>query len=182
MASMTQDFGRIAGGIAASRRMRAEATVARRQEVGSRHRAVGHDLRELTKTRKTMSRDQRRGATAVLRKRKTEVETLLRQFHRNHEKLAVAARASAVAFMRDLTSRVATLRDTFNASQKARAKACHDLAGTLQVQLAGYRRDRHDAGGAWRTPARRASMPASASTPERQRSSHGALGGNAGSP
>ncbi len=94
MPSMTEDLGRIAGGIAASRRERREAAVERQREVGSRHRAVGHRLHEIRTTRGKMSREQHRDAAAVRRKRASEVDVLLRQFHRNRVKLTAGAAGS----------------------------------------------------------------------------------------
>jgi hypothetical protein len=161
MPSMTEDLGRLAGGIAASRRERMEANVERQQEAGSRHRAVGDRLHEIRMMRVKMSREQRKGAAAGQRKRVNEVEALLRQFHRNRAKNAAAARVQAASFMRDLTGRVTSLRDAFGASQQARAKSRDDLAKALHERLAGYRQDRHDAGAAWHgTPARPGRRPA----------------------
>jgi len=122
------------------------ASVERHREVGSRHRAVVDQLRELRTTRATMSREQHKDAAAGRRERRSGVERLLRQFHRNRDKTAAAARVQAASFMRDLTVRVAALRDAFSASQEARAKSRHDLADALQQRLAGYRQDRHDSG------------------------------------
>jgi hypothetical protein len=155
MWSMTEDLGRLANGIAASRRERMEANVERHREAGSRHRAVGDQLREIKTTRGKMSREQRKDATAGRRKRLSEAEALLRRFHRNRKENTAGARVQAAAFMRDLTGRVASLRDAFAASQEARATSRHDLANALHERLAGYRQDRHDAGAAWcGTPAR----------------------------
>ncbi len=161
MASMTEDLGRLAGGIAASRRERLEANAERQREVGSRRRAVGGRLHEIKTTRATMSRKQRKDAAAGRHKRVSEVEVLLRQLRRNRTKNAAGARVQAASFMRDLTGRVAALRDAFGASQQARAKSRHELAKALHERLAGYRQDRHDAGAAWHgTPARHARRPA----------------------
>lgn len=163
MPSMTEDLGRLALGIAASRRGRMAASVERQREVGRRHRAVVDKLRALRTTRATMSREQHKDAAAGRRERRSGVERLLRQFHRNRDKTATEARVQAASFMRDLTGRVAALRDAFSASQEARAKSRHDLAEALQERLAGYRRDRHDADTAWHgTPARHARPPAPA--------------------
>jgi hypothetical protein len=161
MPSMTEDLGRLAGGIAASRRERLEANAERQREAGSRHRAVGVQLHEMKTTRVTMSRKQRKDAAAGQRKRMSEVEVLLRQFHRNRAKNAAGARVQAASFMRDLTGRVAALRDAFGASQRVRAKSRHELAKALHERLAGYRQDRHHAGAAWHgTQARHARPPA----------------------
>jgi len=168
MPSMTEDLGRIALGIAASRRGRLEAAVERRHEVVGRHRTVDHLLREMKTTRAAMSRKQHKEAAVGRRERRSEVDDLLRQFHRNRDKIAAAARVQAASFMRDLTARVAALRDAFSASQKARAKSRHDLARALHERLAGYRQDRHDAGAAWHgTRARhdRGAAPAGAHRP-----------------
>jgi hypothetical protein len=199
MPSMTEDLGRLAQGIAASRRGRMEASAERRREVGSRHRAVVQQLRGLRTTRATMSREQHKDAAAGRRERRSDVERLLRQFHRNRDKLAAAARVQAASFMRDLTGRVAALRDAFSASQEARAKSRHDLAEALQEQLAGYRQDRHDSGSAWHgTPTRHARPPAptgahqptaerntagaETSHPGRNRAPHATSGKGSGSP
>jgi hypothetical protein len=182
MPSMTEDLGRIAGGIAASRRNRMEANVERQREVGRRHRAVDKQLHEIKTTRQTMSRKDRKDAAAGRHKRMIEVAALLRQFHRNREEIAMGARAQAAAFMRDLTGQVATLRDAFGASQQARAKSRRDLAKALHERLAGYRQDRHDSGAAWHgTPARHArpSAPVSAHRPAAR---HPTSGKETGSP
>lgn len=182
MPSMTEDLGRIAGGIAASRRQRRDANVERQKEVGSRHRAVGDRLHEIRTMRVKMSREQHRDAVAGRRKRASEVDVLLRQFHRNRVKYAGAARVQAASFMRDLTTRVAALRDAFGASQQARAKSRHDLATALHERLAGYRQDRHGAGAAWRgTATRRARASEPAHHDGRHRPPH-ANPGNMGSP
>jgi len=173
MPSMTEDLGRLALGIAASRRGRMAASVERHREVGSRHRAVVHQLRELRTTRATMNREQHKDAAAGRRERRSAVERLLRQFHRDRDKVAAAARVQAASFMRDLTGQVAALRDAFGASQEARAKSRHDLADALQERLAGYRQDRRDSGAAWHdTPARhgRPPAPAGAHRPTEERS------------
>jgi hypothetical protein len=180
MPSMTEELGRIAGGIAAGRRDRREAAVERRREAGSRHRAVGQELHEIRRARQKMSREQRRGAAAGKHKRESEVAVLLQQFRRDRETLhrhqleaAAAERVRAAVFMRDLTGRVAALRDAFAASQIVRAKSCDDLAKALHGQLASYRRDRHDAGAAWRgMPGRHAAPSASGSRAGRQRAPH----------
>jgi len=139
-----------------------EAAVERQREVGSRHRAVVHQLRELRTTRATLSRKQHKDAAAGRRDRRSGVAGLLRQFHRNRDKIAAEARVQAASFMRDLTGRVAALRDAFSASQEARAKSRHDLAEALQQRLAGYRQDRHDSGAWHGNPARHARPPAPA--------------------
>lgn len=167
MPSMTEDLGRIAQGIAASRRERSAAAVERRREVGSRHRAVGGRLREIRTSREKMGREQRQHAAAEQRRRVKETEVMLRQFHRSREaqhrhrlELAAAERARAAAFMRDLTGRVAALRDAFGAGQQARAKSRLDAAKALHAGIAGYRQDRHDASAAWRgMPPRQAPRP-----------------------
>ena len=161
MPSMTEDLGRLAQGIAASRRGRMAASVERQGEVSSRHRAVVDQLRALRTTRATMSREQHKDAAAGRRQRRSGVAGLLRQFHRNRDKFAAEARVQAASFMRDLTVRVAALRDAFSSSQEARAKSRHELAEALQQRLAGYRQDRHDAGTAWHgAPARHTRPPA----------------------
>ena len=199
MPSMTEDFGRLALGIAASRRGRMAASVERQREVGSRHRAVVHQLRALRTAGATMSRERHKDAAAGRHERRSGVERLLRQFHRNRDKTAAAARVQAASFMRDLTVRVAALRDAFGASQEVRAKSRHDLAEALQQRLAGYRQDRHDSGIAWHgAPARHARPPAPAaahrpaperntasaetSNPGRNRAPHATSGNASGSP
>ncbi len=181
MPSTTEDLGRLALGIAARRRGRMEASVERQREVGSRHRAVVDQLRELRTTRTTMSRVRHKDAAAGRCERRSGVERLLRQFHRNRDKTAAAARVQAASFMRDLTGRVAALRDAFSASQRARAKSRHDLAKALQERLAGYRQDRHDAGAAWRgAPARHARPPAGAHRPAAEHNTASADTSNTG--
>jgi len=163
MPSMTEDLGRLAQGIAASRRGRMAASVERQREVRSRHRVVVDQLREMRTTRATMSREQRKEAAAGQRARRSGVAGLLRQFHRDRDKVAAAARVQAASFMRELTGQVAALRDAFSGSQEARAKSRHDLADALQERLAGYRQDRHDSGAAWHgTPVRHARPPSPA--------------------
>ncbi len=167
MPSMTDDLGRMAHGIAASRRERMQAGAERQREAGSRHRAVGGRLHGIKTSREKMGREQRKDAAAGRRRRATESEVLLRQFHRSREaqhrhqlELAAAERVGAAAFMRDLTGRVAALRDNFGAGQRARAKSRHDSAQALHERLALYRQDRHDAGAAWRgMPARQMPPP-----------------------
>jgi len=160
MPSMNEDLGRIAGGIALSRRERMEANVERQREADSRHRAVADRLHEIKTTRETMGREQRKDAAAGRRSRMTDVEVLLRRLHRNRDESAAAERVRAAAFMRDLTGQVASLRDASRASQEARAKSHHDLAKELHERLAGYRQDRHKASAAWHaTLARHAPSP-----------------------
>ena len=177
MPSMTDDLGRLARGIAASRRGRMAASVERRRAVVSRHRAVLDQLSELGTIRATMSRKQRKDAAAGQRERRSGVAGLLRQFHRNRDKIAADARVQAASFMRDLTGRVAALRDAFSASQQDRAKSRHDLAEALQQRLAGYRQERHNSGAAWRgAPARfaRPTAPAGAHRPPAEPNTAGA--------
>ncbi len=171
MPSMTEDLGRIASGIAASRQRRQEADVRRRHGADSRHRAVSHQLHAMTTMRRRMSREQRKDLAAGRRSQVSEVEALLRQLRRNREEMAAAARMQATAFMRDLSSRVVTLRDAFSASQKARAKSRHDLAKALQERLAGYQQDRRDAGAAWGGVSRHTPRHPSASAHGRHRTS-----------
>jgi len=160
MPSMTEDLGRIAGGIAASRRERMEANIERHREAGNRHREVGERLHEITTTRETMGREQRSEAAAGRRSRAVDVEALLRLFHHKREENAAVERARAAAFMRDLTGKVASLRDAFRASQAARAKSRHDLAKALRAELAASHQDRHNASAAWRGKlVRRAAPP-----------------------
>jgi hypothetical protein len=161
MPSMTEDLGRIADCIAASRRERMEAAAERRREVASRHRAVGRRLHEIKTSREKMSREQHRHAAAVLLRRVAETDTMLRLFHRSRRELAAEQRGQAAAFMRDLTGRVADLRDAFSAAQQARVTVRQASSHALHGQLRDYRQDRHDADAAWRgMPARQAHRPA----------------------
>lgn len=169
MPRMTEELSRIASGIAASRRQRAEDATVRAGVVSERHNEVGALLRGMTTARERMGRQQRREAAVALRGRCQEVKTLLGHCqramsarHRQRLEQAAAQRAQAAAFMRELTTGVAALRDAFGVDQAARASSCRELARTVRRQLTEYGRDRHAAIAAWggASTAKPASAPA----------------------
>ena len=157
MPSMTDELGRLASAIATSRRQRAEARSVRGQVVVARGREVEASLEAMAKARNLVAREQQKDAAAARRHRHREVATLFRQFGRvravrwrQSVEAAAAEQAQAAAFMRDLTARVAALRDGFAMSQEARSAARRARAHEVTEQLAGYARDRHGADLAWR--------------------------------
>ncbi len=165
MPSMTEDMGRLANAIAASRRQRAEARIVRGQAVVARGRDVEAMLEAMTKARAMMARDYHKEMAAIRRHRHREVATLFRQFAHDHDmrrrhraEAAAAEGAELAAFMRDLTARVAAMRDGFAKSQKARTAACQHFRHTVERQLAAFTRDRHGAAVTWRSPSTPAGM------------------------
>jgi hypothetical protein len=186
MPSMTEELSRIAHGIAASRRQRAQIAGARPRIVRERRREVATLLHGMTAARQRMGREQRRQAAAERRLRRDEAKTLLSHFnralvtqHRRRLGMAAEQRVRAAAFMRELTGSVAAMRDVFSAGQAARARACRELGHHVRQQLAGYTRDRWQAMIAWTgTSAARPSSPPRASASERHRGNHRAAGGS----
>lgn len=174
MSNMTEEMGRIAAGIAASRQQRAQAARARPVVVRERRRDVAAMLRAMAEARERIGRDQRRHAAAAQRHRRDEVKTLLEHCHRarvtQHRKrveTAAAQKAEAAAFMRELTRAVADMRDGFGASQAARARACRDLTQEVRRQLADYGRDRHGGRLAWSRGAKQPHPHAAVMSPRR---------------
>lgn len=121
-----------------------------RKATRARHGEVGSTLASLRQLRRRASREYRKEAGAATRERKAEVSALLTRFflervaRRRHRRgLATALRHKAAAFMRDLTSGVATLRDGF-------AKQNCDRAATICGRLLAYALDRREAMAVWR--------------------------------
>ncbi len=150
MASMTQDFGRLAGGIASSRTDRIEAAPKRRKAAADRHTAVGASLKDLKTSRVRAGHAHRTAATAARKGRHAEVRALLTRFRRHRETWRRHYLTEAATFMRDLTAGVAELRDAFGASQRNRATARREAVRALWKRLGEYGRDRREASAAWR--------------------------------
>jgi hypothetical protein len=150
MASMTADFGRLAGSIATLRSQRHEATAERKKITQARPLPVHRFLLALKKERAAMGHEQRQEARATTRARRSQVRALLAQLHRRQSALAVEARTKATAFMRDLTKNVAALRDSFAPAQAHRVEECRDLARTTRATLSQYHGDRAGAVSAWK--------------------------------
>lgn len=156
MPSMTQELSRIAHGIAASRRQRAQDARARLGVVRERKKEVVALLHGMKVARECMGRERRRQAATEHRRRRDEVKTLMVQFeralasqHRARLEGAAEQRAEAAAFMHKLNSSVAAMRDAFSADQGARARACRELGRDVRQQLAAYGRDRRHAMAGW---------------------------------
>lgn len=156
MANMAEDMSRIGDGIAASRRQRVELMAAVRKTNAERPAPVRAQLEAMRESRGRASRDERRTAAAHCRDRHSEMTSLLAQFGRQRAvtrqhalELAAAQREKAAAFMRDLTSGVAALRDGFSAGQQSRARDGRALAAAVQSRLAKYGQERRAAIAAW---------------------------------
>lgn len=115
----------------------------------TRHRDVLSFLAGAQASRARASREHRSEAIAMNNGRRNEVKALLTQFgreriaRRQHRlALAVAQRGKAAAFMRDLTSGVAALRDGF-------AKEGRDRAAAIRENLGAYALDRRNGLIAW---------------------------------
>lgn len=115
----------------------------------TRHGEVLSFLAGEQASRGRASREYRREAIAVTSGRRSEVKVLLTQFGReqiarrqHRQELAAAQRDKAAAFMRDMTSGVAALRDGF-------AKKDRDRAAAIRERLGAYALDRRNAVAAW---------------------------------
>ncbi|MGO9773098.1 MAG: hypothetical protein ACLPSW_26835 [Roseiarcus sp.] len=118
---------------------REQATEAKRA-MKARHGEVHSLLQGLKASRVKAGREYRREAKAVNSMRKTEVGVLLAPFsrervarRRRRQELATAQRHKAAAFMRDLTSGVAALRDGFAKDNRDRAAAIRDRLAANSV-------------------------------------------------
>jgi hypothetical protein len=114
-----------------------------------RHGEVCSLLKGLKAARGKAMREYQRDSIAIIGKRRGDMRTLLTRFgremmvRRQHRlDLSVEQREKAAAFMRDLTSGVAALRDTF-------AKEGRDRAAYIHGHLAAYALDRCNAVAAW---------------------------------
>ena len=143
MASMTQDFGRLAGAIAASRTDRIKAA-------RDRHATTGALLKDLKTSRMRAGHAHRTAAAAARKSRHTEVRALLGRFRRHREAWRRNYLTEAASFMRDLTAGVAALRDAFGAAQRSRASARREVVQALWKRLDERGRDRHEASAVWR--------------------------------
>lgn len=107
-------------------------------------------LAGLKTSRRRASREYLKEASAAMREREAEVSALLTRFfhervalRRHRQKLATELRHKAAAFMRDLTSGVAALRDGF-------AKEGRDRAAAIRGRLVAYAFHRREAIATWR--------------------------------
>lgn len=150
MASMTHDLSRLADAIDASRKARIEAAPGRRKVVNERHAAVNTLLKNLRTARLRASHAQHSAAVAACKRRSAEVHTLLTRDRRDREAWRRHYMAEAATFMRDLTASVATLRDTFRASERSRATHWRKQVAKLRERLEDYGDDRKAAMAAWR--------------------------------
>lgn len=116
----------------------------------ARHEEVHSLLKGLKAARSRAGREYQRDAIAIVGKRRGEVRVLLTRFRREmvvfrqrRRELSVAQREKAAAFMRGLTSGVASLCDGF-------AREGRDRAAAVRGRLAGYASDRRNAVAIWR--------------------------------
>ncbi len=116
----------------------------------ARHGEVRSLLGSLRTSRRRASREYLKEAGATNSARIAEVSALLKRFfhervvrRRDRQKLAIALRDKAAAFMRDLTSGVAALRDGF-------AKESRDRAADIRGRLVAYAFHRREAIALWR--------------------------------
>lgn len=163
MASMTQDFARMADGIASNRRSRIEAGSERGKAVRDRHTMVEAMLKELRTSRLRATHAHHVSAVAAHKRQRAEVHTMLNQFRRHRESMRRHYLVGAATFMRDLTAGVAALLDTFSASRRERME-------TLNEQFTEFRRDRRGAEAAWRGAPAKKSAGAQAARAAHQRS------------
>lgn len=115
-----------------------------------RHDEIHSMLKGLKASRGRAGREYQREALGTGSKRRGEVKALLARFrremvvHRQHRReLSMEQREKAAAFMRGLTSGVASMRDGF-------AKEGRDRAAMIRGRLAAYALDRHNAVAVWR--------------------------------
>lgn len=126
----------------------------------ARHEETHSLLKGLKASRGRAWREYRREAIVTSSKRRSEVRALLTRFGRemvvrrqHRRELSVAQFEKAAAFMRELTSGVASICDGF-------AKEGRDRAAAIRGRLAAYGRDRHNGLVAWRASYRSAAMAA----------------------
>lgn len=157
MPNMTEDLGRIAQGIAASRRQRAAAGRERRADVHDRHQEVAAQLRRLRQARGAMARALRRELMAGPQARRKELQQLMHGFRRDreswrqqHDAIMAAERSGLAAFVAGLSDDVAAMRDGFSSQQAERAEARRDSVAEQRAMLKSYALDRAGAGAAWR--------------------------------
>ncbi len=129
----------------ASRELATEITKVTR----TRHGEVVSFLAAAQASRGSASQAYRREAVVVTSGRRREIKALLTQFGRELSarrqrrlEFAAAQHDKAAAFMRDLTSGVAALRDGF-------AKENRDRAAAIRERLGAYALDRRNAVAAW---------------------------------
>lgn len=127
-----------------------EQSAEMRKATRARHGDIRTLLANLKTSRRSASREYQREANATNNAREAEVSAVLTQF--SHERaarqrlrlgLAAALRRKAAAFMRDLTSGVAALRDGF-------AKEGRDRAVGIRGRLLAYGHSRRAAIAVWR--------------------------------
>lgn len=116
----------------------------------ARHEEVHSLVKGLKAARGRAGHEYQRDAVATIGKRRGEVRVLLTRFRRelvvfrqHRRELSVAQRERAAAFMRGLTSGVASLCDGF-------AKEGRDRAAAVRGRLAAYALDRRNAVAIWR--------------------------------
>lgn len=150
MPNMTQDMTRVADGIVTSRRQRRKMRAQIHVENRIRHGDICSLLEDFKISRGRVSRENRREAAVINGRRKSEVQKLLNRFrrelvcrHENRREMVAAQQSRAAAFMRDLTSAVASLRDNF-------AKDACERAAILHQSLAASALDRREAFAIWR--------------------------------
>jgi len=156
MANIAEDMGRMADGIVAGRRQRSDLATAIKAATADRRRGVRSQLDGLHAARDRASREWLQSAAAARKGRHNDVKALMAQFGRERAarrqhavEVATAQREKAAAFMRDLTSGVAALRDGFGAAQQSRARDGRALAEAVHARLAVYGQDRVAAVAAW---------------------------------
>ncbi len=120
-----------------------------RKATKTRHGEVRSMLEGLKTSRGRASRESRRQAAATINGRHSAVKAMLAQFGREqvaqrHHRLtlATAQHEQAASFMRDLTSTVATLRDSLS-------KQDSDRAAAVRERLSAYALDRRNGSIAW---------------------------------
>lgn len=126
-------------------KMGREQTADAKRATRTRHGDVHSLLQGLKAARVSAGREYRREAIFVIKERRSDLNALMAQFRRmrgarrQHRKaLVMTQRDEAAAFMRDLTSSVAALRENF-------AKDGRDRVAAIRECLAAYASDRREA-------------------------------------
>ena len=142
MATLAEDTARVADAIVAGRGQRSELALAIKSATRRRHGDVRSLLVFLKESRVRAGREQAIEVRKVTSARHSDVLAFLSRLHAARGEATTAQREEAAAFMRDLTSSVAALRDGFVREGRQRAV-------DVRERLDAYAQERRSALAAW---------------------------------
>ncbi|MBU3890909.1 hypothetical protein [Methylosinus sp. KRF6] len=178
MPSLYEDFSRLADEIVTLRQRFATASQERRANLEERRATVRSQLREHERTLTALSRVRQDAAATDRRGLRQEVDRLLADGRRTvaangqaRQSAANAQRASACAFLNDLTGQVALLRANFAEARTIRTAERQAIFRSVRDHLGAASADRLRARAAWRArlsgaPATSPAQTVAASSPE----------------